>query len=64
MARADGRDLPVVVSITGTRADPQGLGRTAGALADAGAWVFLSNAAATRKAVELLTHTDRDEVTP
>jgi FdrA protein len=62
-AARDGRDLPVVVSMTGTRRDPQGLERTARALADAGAWVFLSNAAATRKAVALLQTHDHDEVT-
>ena len=62
-AARDGRDLPVVVSMTGTQRDPQGLERTARALADAGAWVFQSNAAATRKAVALLPADDRDEVT-
>jgi FdrA protein len=62
-AARDGRDLPVVVSMTGTQRDPQGLERTAQALADAGAWVFLSNAAATRKAVALLHADDHDEVT-
>ena len=54
-AAADNRELPVVVSLTGTSADPQDLIRTAGALAGAGARVFLSNAQATRDAVELLT---------
>ena len=54
-ARADGRGLPVVVSLTGTAGDPQDLSRTAAALADAGAHVFLSNAQATRHAVSLLT---------
>jgi succinyl-CoA synthetase alpha subunit len=49
-----GRVLPVVVSITGTEADPQGLDRSARLLADAGATVFLSNAAATREALRLL----------
>jgi FdrA protein len=53
-AASQGRDLPVVVSLTGTRGDPQGLVRTARALADAGAAVFLSNAQATRYAVQLL----------
>jgi FdrA protein len=53
-ARADGRSLPVVVSLTGTRRDPQGLDRTAAALTTAGAAVFLSNAAAVRHAVSLL----------
>ncbi len=54
-AAADDRGLPVVVSLTGTAADPQNLTRTADALAGAGAHVFLSNAQATRHAVGLLT---------
>jgi FdrA protein len=53
-----GRDLPVVVSLTGTRGDPQGLDRTAEVLAAAGAVVHLSNAAATRAAVRLLAKGD------
>jgi FdrA protein len=53
-AHADGRALPVVVSLTGTDADPQGYARTAEALAAAGASVFLSNAAAARHAVVAL----------
>jgi FdrA protein len=54
LAHADRRALPVVVSLTGTEADPQGRARCAELLADAGASVFLSNAAATRHAVDLL----------
>lgn len=53
-AHGSGRALPVVVSLTGTDADPQGYARTADVLADAGASVFLSNAAATRHAVAQL----------
>ena len=53
-ASADGRALPVVVSLTGTDADPQDRSRCAAVLAEAGASVFLSNAAATRHAVHLL----------
>ncbi len=45
--------LPVVVACVGTAADPQGLTRQAEALAEAGAEVHLSNAAATRRAVAL-----------
>ncbi len=45
---------PVVVTVVGTAADPQGLSGQVQALADAGAEVYLSNAAATRRAVELL----------
>jgi FdrA protein len=45
---------PVVVAVVGTAADPQGLDRQVRALADAGAEVHLSNAGATRRAVELL----------
>jgi FdrA protein len=53
-AAADGRDLAVVVALVGTADDPQGLERQAAALRDAGASVHLSNAAAARKAVELV----------
>ena len=44
---------PVVVSVVGTEHDPQGLTRQVAALAEAGAEVHLSNARATRRAVEL-----------
>ncbi|GAA1131374.1 FdrA family protein [Nocardioides aquiterrae] len=44
---------PVVVAVVGTDADPQGLARQVRALADAGAEVHLSNAGATRRAIEL-----------
>jgi FdrA protein len=52
--RGSGADLAVVVSLCGTDGDPQGLQRQALALQAAGASVHLSNAAAARKAVELL----------
>ncbi|MGN6300088.1 MAG: FdrA family protein [Angustibacter sp.] len=42
--------LAVVVSLTGTPSDPQGFGRQAARLAEAGAQVHLSNAAAARAA--------------
>lgn len=45
--------LPVVVACVGTEDDPQGLTRQAERLAAAGAEVHLSNAAATRRAIEL-----------
>jgi FdrA protein len=48
------RELPVVVSVTGTEGDPQGLTRTAETLAAAGASVFLSNRDATRHALTFL----------
>jgi len=48
---------PVVVAVVGTDADPQGLRRQVAALVDAGAEVHLSNAAATRRAIDLLPHT-------
>jgi FdrA protein len=54
-AESNGRVLPVVVSLTGTQSDPQGLDRAATALLDAGASVFVSNAQATRHAVSLLS---------
>jgi FdrA protein len=46
--------LHVVVSLLGTPDDPQGLSRQGSALAAAGATAFLSNAAAVRRAVELV----------
>ena len=49
-----GRELPVVVSLTGTPGDPQDLFSCADQLSAAGAHVHLSNAAAARQAVELL----------
>jgi FdrA protein len=48
---------PVVVAIVGTDADPQGLERQVRALVGAGAEVHLSNARATRRAIELLPDT-------
>ncbi|MFZ5870973.1 MAG: FdrA family protein [Actinomycetota bacterium] len=53
--RDAGRPLDVVVSLTGTAGDPQGLTTQAEALAAAGAHVLLSNAAATALAVDLAT---------
>ena len=49
-----GRDLTVVVSLIGARSDPQGLAAQAGALAQAGAHVFASNAAAARFASDCI----------
>jgi FdrA protein len=49
-----GDDLAVVVSLCGSAGDPQGRERQADALVAAGASVHLSNAAAARKAIELL----------
>lgn len=54
-AHAVGTDLAVVVSLCAATDDPQGLTRQAEALCAAGASVHLSNAAAARKAVELVT---------
>jgi FdrA protein len=45
---------PVVVTVVGTRRDPQGLHRQVDALVSAGAEVHLSNAGATRRALEIL----------
>ena len=47
-------EVPVVVSVVGTAHDPQDLDRQVRVLAEAGAEVHLSNAGATRRAVELL----------
>jgi len=51
------RGVPVVVSCVGTTRDPQGLDAQRAALADAGAEVHLSNARATRRALDLLGST-------
>ncbi len=53
-AAQDGRSLAVVVCLVGSSGDPQGLDRTAAALAAAGASVHLSNAAAARVAIALV----------
>jgi FdrA protein len=53
VAGQSGRELAVVVSLCGTRGDPQGFDRQAEALHDAGASVYLSNAAAARRAAAL-----------
>ncbi|MBB3043272.1 FdrA family protein [Nocardioides soli] len=47
-------DKPVVVAVVGTEGDPQGRARQVRTLAEAGAEVYLSNAGATRRAIELL----------
>ncbi|GAA4371451.1 FdrA family protein [Nocardioides caricicola] len=52
-AAISGLDKPVVVAVVGTDADPQDRERQVRALADAGAEVHLSNAGATRRALEL-----------
>ena len=54
-AFASGTPLAVIVSLCGSIGDPQGVERQAHALAQAGAAVHLSNAAATRAAVNLIT---------
>jgi FdrA protein len=46
--------IPVVVSLCGSRLDPQGRDRQAETLAGAGAEVYLSNAAAARRAAALV----------
>jgi len=45
---------PVVITVVGTSGDPQGRDRQVAALVGAGAEVHLSNAGATRRALELL----------
>ncbi len=54
VAAARERGVAVVVSLTGTAGDPQGLDRQAEALRAAGAAVFLSNAGAARFAADLV----------
>jgi FdrA protein len=58
-ARRGGRDLAVVVSLVGSRSDPQGRDATAATLVAAGASVHLSNAMAARTAVALVEGADR-----
>ncbi len=53
-ARAEGRDLTVLVSCIGTAEDPQVLDEQARALAEAGAEVYLSNAQAVDRALSLI----------
>ncbi len=53
----DGVRPAVVVTVVGTSHDPQGLDRQVDALAAAGAEVHLSNAGATRRAIEILAGT-------
>ena len=48
----------MVISLTGTAGDPQGLEHCATTLHAAGAAVFLSNARATRHALSLLPRKD------
>ena len=48
------KGVPVVVSCVGTTGDPQGLDAQRAALAEAGAEVHLSNARATRRALDLM----------
>jgi FdrA protein len=54
-AIAGREDLAVVVSLCGAAGDPQGRDRQAAALVEAGASVHLSNAAAVRTALSLVT---------
>jgi FdrA protein len=49
-----GLSVPVVASVVGTRLDPQDRARQVRALVEAGVEVHLSNAGATRRALELL----------
>ncbi|MEO5708530.1 MAG: FdrA family protein [Nocardioidaceae bacterium] len=58
LLRAQEAGVPVVVSVVGTRDDPQDLRGQVAALTGAGAWVFLSNAEAARCALDLLAGSD------
>ncbi len=57
-ASADGRSLPVIVSLCGTEGDPQRLSMQRTALEAAGALVFESNVAAARAAASLVSNAD------
>jgi FdrA protein len=52
-ADANGRVLPVIISLCGTKGDPQGLTKQERALREAGAFVYLSNAAAALAAASI-----------
>jgi FdrA protein len=54
LAARDGRSLPIIASVTGTDADPQGLKVQVKALQDAGVVVCSSNAAAARLAAYIV----------
>jgi FdrA protein len=58
--RATSAGVPVVVSVVGTRDDPQGLRQQVAVLNDAGAWVFLSNARAAEAALDMLATPEED----
>ena len=58
VADATAAGIPVVVSLVGTKDDPQDSSRQAKTLNRAGAWVFYSNADAARAAVDLLSSAD------
>jgi FdrA protein len=60
-AAADGRELPVVVSLIGVENDPQGLSDCAKTLQASGASVFVSNAQATRHALSQLADAARHQ---
>jgi FdrA protein len=60
-AAAAGRSLPVIVSLCGTRGDPQSLSMQRAALEAAGALVFVSNLAAALAAASLVSGPDADE---
>ena len=53
-AAREERSIPVIVSLIGTDLDPQGLTTQRDALVAAGAELHLSNASATRRAIDLL----------
>ena len=53
-ARTDGRTLQVIISLCGTISDPQRRDRQAATLAESGAYVTVSNAAAARAAIATL----------
>ncbi len=59
-ASADGRLLPVIISLCGTEGDPQRLSMQRTALEAAGALVFESNVAAARAAASFVSNADSD----
>mgnify|MGYP001105434926 CR=1 FL=1 len=60
-AKADGREIIFIASVTGTQGDPQVYEEQAKKLKDAGAIVLESNASATRLAVDLISYLESKE---
>ncbi len=61
LAKADGRELPIVCSVTGTDEDPQNRGRVVEAVKNAGVFVCQSNAEASKLCKRIIEKLATDE---